>query len=210
MDECCSPARGSAVCCPQATAWSPAQARSLGAQSMHSRRSSASLHPCHARCPYSGRVMAGVRQCLQCQCCSQDFTVFGGSLSETHALKICRLMDRAVAVGGNSCTVYPAFGWQCRTVCISVARPDKSGLWTPAVQAGSPVVGINDSGGARIQVQPASTLCLPPKHGCRAVCYRRDMTRCSAFACLRRECCRWQAMQRCFSAMLTPQVHATA
>lgn len=29
---------------------------------------------------------------------SQDFTVFGGSLSETHALKICRLMDRAVAV----------------------------------------------------------------------------------------------------------------
>ncbi|KAL4859235.1 Propionyl-CoA carboxylase beta chain [Chlorella vulgaris] len=45
---------------------------------------------------------------------SQDFTVFGGSLSESHALKICRLMDRAVA-------------------------------------AGAPVVGLNDSGGARIQ-----------------------------------------------------------
>ncbi|KAL4429352.1 hypothetical protein ABPG77_005126 [Micractinium sp. CCAP 211/92] len=45
---------------------------------------------------------------------SQDFTVFGGSLSESHAAKICRLMDRAVA-------------------------------------AGAPVVGLNDSGGARIQ-----------------------------------------------------------
>jgi propionyl-CoA carboxylase beta chain len=45
---------------------------------------------------------------------SQDFTVFGGSLSETHALKICRLMDRAVA-------------------------------------AGAPLIGLNDSGGARIQ-----------------------------------------------------------
>lgn len=31
---------------------------------------------------------------------SQDFTVFGGSLSESHAAKICRLMDRAVAVRG--------------------------------------------------------------------------------------------------------------
>uniref|UniRef100_A0A1D1ZV42 Propionyl-CoA carboxylase beta chain, mitochondrial n=1 Tax=Auxenochlorella protothecoides TaxID=3075 RepID=A0A1D1ZV42_AUXPR len=45
---------------------------------------------------------------------SQDFTVHGGSLSESHALKICRLMDRAVA-------------------------------------AGAPIVGLNDSGGARIQ-----------------------------------------------------------
>lgn len=45
---------------------------------------------------------------------SQDCTVSGGSLSETHALKICRLMDRAVA-------------------------------------AGAPVIGLNDSGGARIQ-----------------------------------------------------------
>jgi len=45
---------------------------------------------------------------------SQDFTVFGGSLSEAHAAKICRLMDRAVA-------------------------------------AGAPLIGLNDSGGARIQ-----------------------------------------------------------
>ncbi|MFW5833762.1 MAG: acyl-CoA carboxylase subunit beta, partial [Pseudomonadota bacterium] len=45
---------------------------------------------------------------------SQDFTVFGGSLSETHADKICKIMDRAIAVG-------------------------------------APVIGINDSGGARIQ-----------------------------------------------------------
>ena len=45
---------------------------------------------------------------------SQDFTVFGGSLSESHAMKICRLMDRAVA-------------------------------------AGAPLIGLNDSGGARIQ-----------------------------------------------------------
>lgn len=44
----------------------------------------------------------------------QDFTVFGGSLSETHAEKICKIMDKAI-------------------------------------QTGIPVIGINDSGGARIQ-----------------------------------------------------------
>ena len=45
---------------------------------------------------------------------SQDFTVFGGSLSETFALKICKVMDQAMKVG-------------------------------------APVIGFNDSGGARIQ-----------------------------------------------------------
>lgn len=50
---------------------------------------------------------------------SQDFTVFGGSLSETHAEKICKIMDLAV----------------------------KNGI---------PVVGLNDSGGARIQEGVAS------------------------------------------------------
>jgi acetyl-CoA carboxylase carboxyltransferase component len=45
---------------------------------------------------------------------SQDFTVFGGSLSETHAEKICKIMDTALKVG-------------------------------------APVIGLNDSGGARIQ-----------------------------------------------------------
>ncbi len=45
---------------------------------------------------------------------SQDFTVFGGSLSETHAEKICKLMDMAM-------------------------------------KNGAPIVGLNDSGGARIQ-----------------------------------------------------------
>jgi propionyl-CoA carboxylase beta chain len=50
---------------------------------------------------------------------SQDFTVFGGSLSETHAQKICKIMDMAV-------------------------------------QNGAPVIGLNDSGGARIQEGVAS------------------------------------------------------
>ncbi|MBF0160303.1 MAG: acyl-CoA carboxylase subunit beta [Magnetococcales bacterium] len=50
---------------------------------------------------------------------SQDFTVFGGSLSETNARKICKIMDMAVRVG-------------------------------------APVIGINDSGGARIQEGVAS------------------------------------------------------
>jgi propionyl-CoA carboxylase beta chain len=45
---------------------------------------------------------------------AQDFTVFGGSLSETHAAKICKILDLAMRVG-------------------------------------APVVGLNDSGGARIQ-----------------------------------------------------------
>src|ERR1700726_2331497 len=45
---------------------------------------------------------------------SQDFTVFGGSLSEAHAEKICRIMDLAM-------------------------------------QNGAPIIGFNDSGGARIQ-----------------------------------------------------------
>jgi propionyl-CoA carboxylase beta chain len=50
---------------------------------------------------------------------SQDFTVFGGSLSEAHAEKICKVMDHAI-------------------------------------KAGVPVVGLNDSGGARIQEGVAS------------------------------------------------------
>ena len=50
---------------------------------------------------------------------SQDFTVFGGSLSEAHAEKICKIMDMAIKVG-------------------------------------APVVGLNDSGGARIQEGVAS------------------------------------------------------
>ena len=45
---------------------------------------------------------------------AQDFTVFGGSLSETYALKICKIMDMAMKIG-------------------------------------VPVIGLNDSGGARIQ-----------------------------------------------------------
>lgn len=45
---------------------------------------------------------------------SQDFTVFGGSLSETHAEKICKIMDHAM-------------------------------------RNGAPIIGLNDSGGARIQ-----------------------------------------------------------
>lgn len=50
---------------------------------------------------------------------SQDFTVFGGSLSEAHAEKICKIMEQAVRVG-------------------------------------APIVGLNDSGGARIQEGVAS------------------------------------------------------
>ena len=50
---------------------------------------------------------------------SQDFTVFGGSLSETHAGKICKIMEMAM-------------------------------------RNGAPVIGINDSGGARIQEGVAS------------------------------------------------------
>jgi len=45
---------------------------------------------------------------------AQDFTVFGGSLSEANALKICKIMDLAL-------------------------------------KTGAPVIGLNDSGGARIQ-----------------------------------------------------------
>lgn len=45
---------------------------------------------------------------------SQDFTVFGGSLSETFAEKICKVMDKASLTG-------------------------------------APIIGLNDSGGARIQ-----------------------------------------------------------
>ena len=45
---------------------------------------------------------------------AQDFTIFGGSLSETHAQKICKIMDLAM-------------------------------------KTGAPIIGLNDSGGARIQ-----------------------------------------------------------
>jgi propionyl-CoA carboxylase beta chain len=49
-----------------------------------------------------------------CYAYSQDFTVFGGSLSETNAKKICKVMDKGLLNG-------------------------------------APVIGMNDSGGARIQ-----------------------------------------------------------
>ena len=52
--------------------------------------------------------------CVQVFVFSQDFTVFGGSLSETHAQKICKVMEMAM-------------------------------------RTGAPVIGLNDSGGARIQ-----------------------------------------------------------
>src|SRR5205814_7180737 len=51
--------------------------------------------------------------------CAQDFTVFGGSLSEAHAEKICKVMDLAM-------------------------------------ETGAPVIGLSDSGGARIQEGVAS------------------------------------------------------
>src|SRR6185436_1327470 len=50
---------------------------------------------------------------------AQDFTIFGGSLSETNAEKVCKIMDLAMEVG-------------------------------------APVIGLNDSGGARIQEGVAS------------------------------------------------------
>ena len=50
---------------------------------------------------------------------SQDFTVYGGSLSETHAEKICKILDQAIKLG-------------------------------------CPIIGLNDSGGARIQEGVAS------------------------------------------------------
>jgi hypothetical protein len=54
---------------------------------------------------------------------SQDFTVFGGSLSETHAQKICKVMDMAMRVG-------------------------------------APVIGLNDSGGARYVLWKTIRVCF--------------------------------------------------
>ena len=58
---------------------------------------------------------------------AQDFTVFGGSLSETNALKICKIMDLAL-------------------------------------RNGAPMIGLNDSGGARIQegVMSLAAKCATP------------------------------------------------
>ena len=70
----------------------------------------------HDRRPWGDAVVTGYGTVFGRPVCvfSQDFTVFGGSLSEVFAEKICKVMDMAVKVG-------------------------------------CPVVGINDSGGARIQ-----------------------------------------------------------
>jgi propionyl-CoA carboxylase beta chain len=73
-----------------------------------------------ARYPGDGVVTGwGTINGRQVYAFSQDFTVFGGSLSETHAQKICKIMDMAV-------------------------------------QNSAPVIGLNDSGGARIQEGVAS------------------------------------------------------
>ncbi len=65
---------------------------------------------------YGDGVVTGFGTIQGRQVCvyAQDFTVFGGSLSETHAEKICKIMDMALKIG-------------------------------------VPVIGLNDSGGARIQ-----------------------------------------------------------
>ena len=60
---------------------------------------------------------------------AQDFTVFGGSLSETNARKICKVMDLAT-------------------------------------KAGVPVIGLNDSGGARIQEGVSSRWVATPTSSC--------------------------------------------
>ena len=73
-----------------------------------------------ARIPGDGVVTGwGTINGRQVYVFSQDFTVFGGSLSETHAEKICKIMDMAI-------------------------------------QNGAPVIGLNNSGGARIQEGVAS------------------------------------------------------
>ncbi len=66
--------------------------------------------------PLGDGVVTGVGTINGKQVCvfSQDFTVFGGSLSEVHAEKICKVMDHAMKIG-------------------------------------APIIGLNDSGGARIQ-----------------------------------------------------------
>lgn len=66
--------------------------------------------------PFGDGVVTGVGTIDGRHVCvfSQDFTVFGGSLSEVHAEKICKVMDHAMKIG-------------------------------------APIIGLNDSGGARIQ-----------------------------------------------------------
>ena len=81
---------------------------------------------------------------------SQDFTVFGGSLSETHAEKICKVMDLAL----------------------------KNGI---------PVIGLNDSGGARIQ-EGVSSL-----GGYAEVFWRNSMD--SSDLCDHGTMCRWCSLQ---------------
>jgi hypothetical protein len=61
---------------------------------------------------------------------AQDFTVFGGSLSEAYARKICKIMDLAM-------------------------------------KTGVPVIGLNDSGGARIQEPTSSCATRSPRGWCR-------------------------------------------
>ena len=69
----------------------------------------------HRRIPGDGVITgAGLIEGRPVFVFAQDFTVFGGSLSETYAAKICKLMDQAMKVG-------------------------------------APIIGLNDSGGARIQ-----------------------------------------------------------
>ncbi len=69
---------------------------------------------------------------------SQDFTVFGGAVSERHAMKICKIMDNAMKVG-------------------------------------APVIGINDSGGARIRKAWPALAAMPRFFN--ATCWHRALCR---------------------------------
>ena len=72
----------------------------------------------------------------------QDFTVFGGSLSESHAAKICRLMDRAVAVRGlgwgPGCGRSRLFQEAARQLPLPLPLPLPAGLPLPAARSSPP------------------------------------------------------------------------
>ncbi|CAI5979389.1 unnamed protein product, partial [Closterium sp. NIES-64] len=103
---------------------------------------------------------------------SQDFTVFGGSLSETHASKIVKIMEKAMLVGApvrpstlpalplpfpttpppSLCVCHNPSLCVCHNPSISIDPRLLVLLGAPVIGINeSLVIGINDSGGARIQ-----------------------------------------------------------
>lgn len=132
---------------------------------------------------------------------SQDFTVAGGSLSESHAAKICRLMDRAVAVRPWALVLLVPQGEEA---CRATRPPRGLLLPLPLPWLGALPMLLALKTWPALPGSSPSTPCTSPPRLAR----RWWGSTTAAVRASRRGSCPWQGTQKCSSATWTRQVGA--